>query len=217
MAGAWFLSLSHFVIDKRASQPCVPDWIPSGQCIGTCFAASMPMHQTNCPDLPMTSISNCSALMPCVCDISTFPVGLGVASCGDCSHVPSGGKCFFGCINTSSVLHGSSEALCTDLGWAHTVPPTCALYIPTCPPIVSTGGLNLDMTSVCVGARAGNVCRFNCLPQYYNPAGIYATTCTSVTGGLQWSAVPQCACQTPCHWAGDTCRAAPMVNEYAQL
>ena len=215
MAGAYFLSLSQFVIDKRAPEPCVPDWRPAGPCLGTCLNATMQMFQNNCPDLPLTSVSDCSSLVPCVCDIATFPVGEGVFTCGDCSRVPSGGKCFLGCINSNTVMKGSSELLCLDTGWASTVPPTCTLEIPTCPPIVSTGGLNLDMTSVCVGAYQNQVCKFNCLPQFYNPLGIYETTCTRVGNVLQWSNTPQCACQSHCNFVGE-CRSAPVFNQYTQ-
>lgn len=181
--------------------------------MGNCHAATMTMTQTNCPLQPKSTVTDCKDLLPCVCDIATYGLSRGVVTCGDCSSVPSGGLCFVGCANHATELSGSNALVCLRDGWAHIPPPTCGTAISYCPPIVSTGGLNIDMTSFCVGARPGNVCRFNCLPQYYNQKGLYEVTCSSE---FQWSGVPECACQTPCNYLGQCIAQPPQFNVYGQ-
>ena len=208
MAGAWFIS-----IPRHAELECFPQWREATPCIGNCYAATMTMTQTNCPLLPRSSVTDCKDILPCTCDIGDFGLSRGVVTCGDCSNVPAGGICFVGCANSSAVFNGSNALVCLKSGWATTDKPTCGAAISYCPPIVSRGGINVDMTSFCVGAKPGNKCSFNCLPQYYNPKGLYEVTCSS---DFTWTGVPECACQTPCNYLGQ-CRAQPdTFNVYGQ-
>ena len=209
MAGSWFKD-----VPRRLEAECIPEWREATPCVGNCFTATMIMTQTNCPLQPRSSVTDCKDTQPCTCDIADFGLSRGVATCGDCSNVPVGGVCFVGCRDLVTELSGSNKLVCLNTGFFSSVTkPTCGTRIRYCPPIASTGGLNIDMTSFCVGALPGQKCRFNCLPQYYNRQGFYEVTCSS---DYTWSDIPQCTCQTPCNLLGE-CRPQPEVfNVFGQ-
>ena len=208
VAGAWFTS-----IPRRTELDCAPIWREATPCIGDCYAASMTMTQTNCPLQPRSSWTDCKDTLPCVCNIEEFGLSQGVVTCGDCTRVPVGGRCFLGCSEPLATFRGSNVFVCLKNGFASSTTPTCATSISYCPAIAARGGLNVDMTTFCVGARPGQTCKFNCFPQYYNPQGLYEVTCSS---DYTWSGTPQCACQTPCNYLGE-CRAQPSTfNEFGQ-
>jgi len=112
-------------------------------------------------------------------------------------------------------------------GWAIPSPanggqfPTCSTPVPSCPPIVGTGGLNTYFGqtgfgfSTCVGAQPGDVCYATCWPNYYSQNGTYKATCTNVGGTLQWDTELFCTCQGDCNTGEYVCSNAGGVNTNA--
>lgn len=207
VSGALFLYVNSLSIEKRF-QACEPIWIPTGPCLGDCHTATQPYTTTNCT--PQFSLTDCHTLMPCTCSIFDFPLNPGVVTCGDCSNITSGASCYVGC--SFGTLNGPNHILCLDNGWVD-VTITCPTLIPTCPNIYPIGGLNVDMSSHCFGALEGQVCNYNCLPEYYNESGIYTATCSNSNGILNWSITPQCICQDDCNYFS-SCHYSKPFNQY---
>lgn len=201
----WRESIDARVIAKRAAAACTPLYAPSGLCTGDCREAWLPLTQTNaatCPGYPTTSSQSCAAGLPCACFLSQLTLGPGVVTCGNCDVVTEGQSCYFVCADPAQTLtsNSSNHAVCLTTGWASfSIPPTCSTPPRVCPPLVSAGGLNLNMDpaqSVCVGATDSQVCRAQCFPLFYNPAGQYTATCTCpVDAPCTWSNRLWCECQ----------------------
>ena len=194
------VSVSSALILKRNPE-CIPQWVADGPCVGDCRNATQPIRQSNCGP-PYTSQTSCKAQMPCFCYLADLQLDFSVVTCGDCRTITEGQHCNFKCLDSSSTFEGLSRLTCLNTGWdldALALVPTCVTRIPTCPPLASSGGINIDLSpsSRCVGAIENQVCRFNCLPYFYNSEQVYETTCTlQPDGSLNWSRQPRCDCQT---------------------
>lgn len=126
----------------------------------------------------------------------------GVVTCGDCSTMSQGETCYLYCLQSNETLIGPSSILCLSSGWAATSQTFCFLPDPVCPPQVSYGAISYEISpnSVCVGAKNNQVCTGNCFPGFYNPQGIFNSTCScDNVGNCTWDATLFCESQTKCN------------------
>jgi len=204
MAGRLFvdnLFSASRIVEKRSPQ-CIPEWVPTTNCQGTCQNAYQTFSQFNCTEPPFTQSISCN--IPCQCFASNLPViDPSVVTCGNCDGIQEGFSCFFYCLDPTAILlpEHVNEIKCLPTGWAQ-VPqnrlPLCSTIRETCPPIYDGGGVITinSALSKCVNANEGDVCESACGPGFYNPDGWFSTRCSRINGSLSWNRQMRCACQS---------------------